>query len=295
MDIIKASNKLSQLELEFSLDNYQVAVLWFRVMELRGAWCISRHTHSSYEFHFVADGKCRVRLDDGEFVAGKGEFYVTAPGVYHEQSSIDDGGYTEYSMNCDLVATGEEDSELMYLAEAFRRAPCKAYADSFDILGDFTGALNEALEEHLGYYTAIKSLVALILAKAARTVSGNGSRKTAWIPQKNNYNDMRFRQIEKYMEDNVCNAIASADIAQYMHLSEKQVLRIVQNKAGVSTKQLLCAIKLRKAKELLHKTNLQQKEIAHMLGFSSEYYFNQFFSREEGQPPGQYRINVKDV
>ena len=84
MDIQKASDKLSQLNLKLDMDNFIIDILWFRVLKNKGVWCISRHTHSSYEFHLVASGGCKVILDGGEFIAREGEFYLTPPGVYHE-------------------------------------------------------------------------------------------------------------------------------------------------------------------------------------------------------------------
>ncbi|MDF2988387.1 MAG: transcriptional regulator, AraC family [Eubacterium sp.] len=305
MDLLKASNKLSALDLRIPLEDYLADILWFRVMQQEGDWHINRHTHSSFEFHFVAGGKCRVILDDRVFLAEEGSFYITAPGVFHEQISEKDSVYTEYSLNCDFQKLNPSEfnsdgtdivkTEMDLIIEALKSAPCHSYPDKYSITKMFEEALKEAYEEKVGFYNEIKSLAVFMIIKAARTVySGNQSLKSV-VPKKLKQDDARYRMIEQFIEDNVQNTVHTADIAQYMHLSEKQIGRIVKSKSDCSTKELIMHVKLRKAKELLKKSNMTQKEIANALGFTSEYYFNQFFKREEGDAPGSFRSNTQYV
>lgn len=296
MDIMKASNKLSQLELEFAMDNVTIEILWFRAMTNRDEWCITMHTHSSFEFHFVAAGKCKVILEDGEFEAKKGEIYLTAPGVYHEQCSIDETGYyVEYSMNCDFSIIEDKNSEAQRMVNLLEKAKCKPFSDRFGILDYFNKALYEVENEEIGFYNNIKSIASMIIALAARTVNEDINIQEYSVPAKIKKDNYRFLQIKKYIEDNIGGHITTIDVANYMHLSDRQICRIVKEKTGESTKEFINSIKFAKAKKLLRETDLQIKEIANILGFSNEYYFNQFFKREEGYPPGVFRFNVKNV
>ncbi|SHE36708.1 transcriptional regulator, AraC family [Caldanaerobius fijiensis DSM 17918] len=296
MDIVKASKKLSELDIQITIDNIVVDILWFRVMDLNGVWSINRHTHSSFEFHFVSSGACIVVLDDGQFVAREGEFYVTAPGIYHEQKSIGNGHYVEYSINCDFKKMKMDNgfSEADNILKVLSSASCIPIKDCYNAIEYFNLALEEADNQKIGFYNNIKCLASIIITMATRAISKN-SVVTYNVPLKAKEDDYRFTMIEKFIEDNISSNITTVDIANYMHLSDKQVCRIVRKKTGGSTKSLINSIKLKKAKDLLKNTGLSIKEIANVLGFSSEYYFNQFFKREEGYPPGVYRNNVKNV
>ncbi len=95
----KASYKLSQLDMKFSKGSYDIEMYWFRVMSVDHDWYIGRHTHSAYEFHFVAEGMSTVKTDTDEFIVKKGQFYVTKPGEYHEQVNINGKHYVEYCMH----------------------------------------------------------------------------------------------------------------------------------------------------------------------------------------------------
>lgn len=294
LDISVASARLSKMDFTIQLDSLQIGVLWFRVFQATEQWVINRHTHSSYEFHFVASGGCRVKLDDGEFIASAGELYLTAPGVYHEQSWYGNGEYTEFSINCDITGHIEEGVETGSLIAALNNAGCRAVPDSYGGMRYFMDALKEADEQRLGYYNSIKSLVLQILISAARSLDGTGGKEYT-VPHKIGGDDQRFTEIKKFITDNICTPISASDLTNHIYLSDKQVSRIIQSHTGMPTKSYINYLKMKKAKELLKDTNLTVAEITEKLGFSGEYYFSQFFKREEGYPPGVFRKNVQKI
>lgn len=293
-DLAKASRKLSEIDLKITADNLSIDILWFRAMVNEGEWTINRHTHSTFEFHFIPSGSCRVILDDGEFEIGAGEFYLTAPSVYHEQRGISPGKLVEYSINCELKLIEDKPSEAKHILTVLSKAPCRPFKDSLGAMKLFNKALNEAYTQNLGFYNNIKSLAVMIISTAARTIGENSPFRYD-VPLKRRKDDYRLAQIERFIEDNISSPVSPLDIAAYVHLSEKQICRIIREAKGLSTKELITRIKLQKAKELLKGTDLSIKQISYDLGFSSEYYFNQFFKREEGFPPGVYRSNIQNV
>lgn len=292
LDIIQASNRLSKIDLRLEIDNLEISVTWFRVMKTSGEWIIDRHMHSSYEFHFVTEGGCRVRLDGCEFHARAGEFYLTAPQVYHEQSGEGNGRYTEYSINYDIHIKDGRDAgsaEGAALLEVLNTAGCRAVPDDFGGIRFFNEALAEALSQKTGYYSNLRCLAAMILTAAARAF--DDSRKYA-VPMKRNESDYHFMEIERFVNDNLSTPIGVESIAGHLYLSSRQINRIVMRYTGKTAKKYISARKLEKAKELLRDSSLSIRQISEKLGFTSEYYFSQFFRREEGYPPGRYRRSV---
>jgi AraC-like DNA-binding protein len=296
LDRKKASDKLSQLDLQFSMDNYLLDILWFRVMEARGEWCIKRHMHSTFEFHFVAEGKCRVSLKNEEFEAAAGEFYITAPGVYHEQCGLGDSShYVEYSINYDFIKLRPGNTEAEKILNILSSEPCKLVKDKYKIIKHFEEALKEAYSEELGYFNNVKNSAQRILVLAARTLKADEPKTVYEISRKLKNEDYRFSMMEKFIEDNIANDITTKELAKFMFLSDKQVYRIIKSKTGKSTIKYMNCVRLKKAKDLLKNSDHNIKNIAELLGFTSEYYFNQFFKREEGYPPGRFRRNIGNV
>lgn len=295
MELIRASDRLSQFQLEILAGNLEIDVLWFRAMVIRDShWSIASHKHSSYEFHFIHSGSCRVILEDREFVAGENEFYLTSPGVYHEQESMSEEGFIEYCINCDLKLLDDSESEMSLLVQVFGNSPCRCVRDEYNCIDLFHKALLEADNQQLGFISNIKSLVVMILFSAARAID-DGTTNITNVPVKSGKNDYRMRQIEKFIDDNIYSRICTEDIANVMFLSSRQVNRIVKTSKGMSIKEYIDAKKHDKAKCLLKNNIYSIQEISNILGFSSEYYFSQFFKKREGYSPSDFRVNVNNV
>jgi AraC-like DNA-binding protein len=290
MDIKIASDMLSELNLNIHIDNYLIDVKHFRVSDL--STDIKKHKHSSFEYHIIKSGRCRVIVDNGTFEVSPGDFYLTAPGVYHEQEVMSSGGYIEYSLNCELTAVDTVESETSGIVKILTETVCRPFKDTQNITKLFEQALYEAYHKNIGFYGTIKNLVHGILVRSARSMNSS-------LPARNNSgsmykdNDFRLLQIVRFIEDNISVYLTTEDIARYMCLSEKQIYRIVKEKTAMSTKELIISLKLRKAKELLEETDYSIKNISSFLGFESEIYFNQFFKKRERITPGSYRDNVQ--
>lgn len=300
-DIAVASKKLCELDLQYVFDDVTVNILWFRAMITHGEWQIDRHTHSSFEFHFIVSGACHVVTDTDCFDVHAGNFYLTGPNVFHQQSSFGIEGVIEYSLNCDiltnsinkLTTTNNYTNEFQQLTDAVKRMPCFPQADIFDCGSLFHKALEEAYLQSQGFSSSIKSISQLIIINAFRALLTDYNLNLI-IPKKAGIEDYRLNEILRFIHDNLSTPLSNSSIASYMHLSTKQVSRIIKEGLGISTKELVASRKLERSKDMLINTNLPIKQIAVKLGFSSEYYFNQFFKRMEGYAPGTFRKNVNN-
>lgn len=287
---MKASSRLSELDFNITSGNLGINVLWFRAMQCSNDYVIERHTHSTIEFHFVYLGSSRVLLDNGPFLAQAGEFYLTVPGVYHRQENYK--GYVEFSLNCELSVLGELTSETQYIVNILKNAECRPVADIAGATEIFYNALKEAYYQNTGFYNNISSLTVMLITATARAINGSTPAKYT-VPVKQKKDDYRFIQIRNYIQDNISLPISTTDISRHMFLGEKQISRIVRKVAGISTKELMQELKFQMARAvLIERQDLTIRQIAEMLGFSSEYYFNQYFKRKEGYPPGVFRANL---
>lgn len=305
-DIRKASQELEDLDLKFRLGSADIEVQWFRVMQTDPGWHIYRHVHSFYEFHFMYSGTCRVQLDTGRFTAGPGEFYVCAPGVYHDQSGSGNEGIVEYCLSCSISpgavfgmadrrdagvkkSGGREDaSETDVVLGILRDSPCRAYAGADAVMKLFESALEEAYCKNVGYFSQIVGITSRIILTAARLMAGQKDVGYA-VPLKSANGDSRFYQLNKFIEDNISQPVDVGQLSDFMHLSTRQVSRIIACNTGLSAKEFIIREKVGKAVEMLNSTDLAIREISARLGFSSEYYFSQFFKRMMGVSPSSLR------
>ena len=289
-ELNKASRRLSELPISIELSGFTIEVQWLRVMQKTGQWDIPRHAHSSFEFHIIARGCCKVATDSHSFIAGEGCFYLTGPGVYHEQQSYDENDLVEYSLDCTFrprkETTNRDKSEWEQLYAFFCKAPCLPIQDTSGIISLFEKALEEALSTRPAYGIVIQSYIPAILVAAARGMGlgptlANGNQKT------------RMDRIAEFVEDNIHKPLSPSDIAAYLDLSEKQVSRIIFASEGFSTKRFITLAKIEQAKKMLANPSYSLGEISDDLGYATTSYFTTVFRKAEGIAPGAYREKMQ--
>ena len=79
------------------------------------------------------------------------------------------------------------------------------------------------------------------------------------------------------------------DVSKYCYLSAKQLTRIFQRFEGISPGEYVINKRIKRIEKLLADQNLTLKQIGSMMNFANEYYFNTFFKKYSGMPPGEYR------
>jgi AraC-like DNA-binding protein len=297
--LIKASQRLSELDIRIGLGGYAINVYWFRVMFKDHDWFIRRHAHSTFEFHFIARGDCEVVLDGSSFFADTGTLFLCAPNVFHAQKPGRSPELVEYSLNCDIRRTGSSNGapggEIEWLHSVLVNTPCAPTADTCGAFPLIETALREADQRRPGFELTIRNLVIMILIAVARAMGvPDASARTDGASSGREPADSRMVRIEQFVTDNIRLDLSPRDIAEFLGLSERQVARVVRCHKGYATKKFITRTRLRKAKGLLCTTDLTLKEIAEELGFSNEYYFNSVFKKHEGFPPGLFRESMRN-
>ncbi|AQP42641.1 two-component response regulator [Streptococcus gallolyticus] len=83
--------------------------------------------------------------------------------------------------------------------------------------------------------------------------------------------------------------ISRKDIEKQLHYNSEYLNRLLKKQSGMTIIKYAKSIRISKAKQLLHTTNMKITDIANGLGFSSENYFYHYFKEETGLSPNQYR------
>lgn len=80
-----------------------------------------------------------------------------------------------------------------------------------------------------------------------------------------------------------------ADIADFVHLSPRQVTRLFVAFTGVAPSAYVERARLDRARALLLRTDDPLKQIALLVGYGDIHHFTRAFSRRFGCPPGRFR------
>jgi transcriptional regulator GlxA family with amidase domain len=99
--------------------------------------------------------------------------------------------------------------------------------------------------------------------------------------------ERRLRQVVEMIEAEPASSIAH--LAMHVSLSPAHLQRLFKRQTGLQLGGLVAERRLQKAAELLIRTNLSIKEIAHAVGYRHHSSFVRAFQRRFSQAPKHYR------
>ncbi|MDD3198659.1 MAG: helix-turn-helix transcriptional regulator, partial [Eubacteriales bacterium] len=104
-----------------------------------------------------------------------------------------------------------------------------------------------------------------------------------------NANDL-VEQARTYLEENYCDSSISLEsAAERIALSPQYLSRIFSNQMGKTYIDYLTDLRIRRAMELLRKTDRSIKEISNDVGYGDPNYFSRIFKKITGKTPSEYR------
>ncbi len=97
-----------------------------------------------------------------------------------------------------------------------------------------------------------------------------------------------FRAMQ-YIGDHTNAPIALDDVAAHVGMSRSNLTRRFKAETGKTVNEYIIETKIRDAKRLLRYSDMTYGEIAAILAFSSQAYFQTVFKRKTGFTPGEYQ------
>jgi two-component system response regulator YesN len=98
-----------------------------------------------------------------------------------------------------------------------------------------------------------------------------------------------INRTKTYIKDHLDGDTSLYALSCHVHLCPEHLLRIFKRSEGITILQYINDLKLTKARQLLTETDMQIKDIATALGFTSAGYFGRFFKGKLGVTPNVYR------
>lgn len=95
-------------------------------------------------------------------------------------------------------------------------------------------------------------------------------------------------KLERYINIHINQKLTLQSVAQYMHLSTRQVERIVEREFGCTLAQLVAEKKLASAERMLRNSDMSIEQIAEEIAFGGSYFYT-LFKKKYAMTPLQYR------
>lgn len=253
------------------------------------------HTHTVYDLHCSVEGSYYLVTDRRRILVQPGSLVIVAPGVYHS---------TERDPNCQTVRRiSFKLSFLHRLAENPLLPPenghdadCDmAFAaishvavleDTFSCAAQLRTIREELAQGQFGHYQRVQGLLVSLVVDLVRALQSTGSTPEH---QPTLLHDARREKIEEFFNTYAMGSICQEQLAEALHLSPRQLSRILHKFYGMSFKEKLLHTRIAVAKNLLGSTTRSVGDIAELCGYEYESSFTHAFKRCTGMTPLEFR------
>lgn len=265
---------------------------------------ISTRVIYDYEIIYVKDGRCRIRIEDHDYICGKNNVVFLRPGVVHSFHCMEDVEFVQPHIHFDMVywekslvtpisfknrenMTADERSLIQedILADVdipyvFVPADAAAFQDIFfRIVNSYkTGTVLEVKADML----RLLDMILRQFEEKDGKNADNSSETIVSVPY----------SIKSYIDGNYYHILTLDAMAQMFYINKYTMMRQFKRVYGINVMQYYYNKRLSAAAQMLTDTNLSIKSIGEMLHFEDAYSFSRFFKQGMGTAPRKYRAAI---
>lgn len=245
-------------------------------------WDTQRHCHPTFELHLILSGKCQVEAEKQTFALERGQALLVPPGIYHRPLSYSPD-FSRFTLTLSPAPVLRH-----RLFSLFPDCTC------FPITEETTALCRELLLENAGEkpYKAERqqTLSAMLTIDLLRQLQVPDTQADKCLPA----TDLeRFALIDDFFEKHFADDLGEEDLARSLHLSKRQLARVLEKHYGMTFRQKMLGARMDRAAWLLRNTENTVSHIAGAVGYNSESSFFQVFRRYFGLTPQKYRLQSK--
>ncbi len=265
----------------YTVNDRKLHLFWYRyihdIPENSLPRYTKRHSHSCFELHFIMGGSYAYHeADKPPLDLSAGDFILIPPHIEHQLlQQTKDAETITIAFLFTVNELSPPSLNIDSMSKKIKPAMLTLIEMIWEEASDVSHYCTHIIQNHM------TSLLLSTVRFFETPYSEEGMSK--WV------HEAAATDIESFITDNSDLVFSVTSLAEHLHLSEKQLTRIIQNEYGKTPKEMIDSIKVRQAKKLLIESDMTLEQISDTLGFSDHNNFGRFFKRVEGLPPGVFR------
>ena len=270
-----AIKRMNSMYIPDSIGEAQINVVWVRLIDSADEIFLGTHHHTFCEVHICLEGEFTYEFDGESITAKEGEGVFVPPYTEH----IYGGGDFR---KCALAFSANPDSEFY---KELLNLGARKFNYSIDILQGIEGIAKALTDQDCFSAPLCAGQAFKMVHSVLKYVDFPFLKESVDAEEV----DPRLTAAKKYIRANIKKRLTCEEVASECGLSSKQLGRIFNKFMGQNLTDYIKECKLKVCEEMLTDSRYTVKEVGYELGFDNEYYFNSFFKRHYGMPPGIFR------
>ena len=241
-----------------------------------------------YVLVWCSHGRVSLAVDNAAFEIKARQLITITSGQIHQllhKEAGTEGFVLEFTY--DFFCKSDHDIELIFhngLFCHFDRNEVITMDDPSLIEEQLSNIREDLQSRPYQYLIAVHSRVALILVAINRCKVRRGDE--IWKP------DALFLKFLELVRASFDSTKSVADYARTLQTTEQRLNEQAKTHAGKTAKMVVYGLITSEAKRLLTYGSSPVKEIAYRLGFKDPFYFSNFFKKQVGLSPKEYRQSL---
>ena len=246
------------------------------------------HFHNLIESGYCHYGAGELVIEEDQYRFGAGMVSCIPANFLHvTKSDTHVRAFWEYlyiSPADILKQQGKPMQETRNIIDAVNRSAFFIKVEENPIFVTLIRAIFEEMQNKNAYYRECVGGLAYTLLYEIARFNGRGNVQSCG---KNN--SLQLENAIEYVERNYPNNFKIADLANECHMSETHFRRVFQEKMNMTPVEYVNFVRIKKACELIDKTDISMEDVAEKVGFITPSTFNRNFRRIIGTSPYQWK------
>lgn len=250
-----------------------------------GHYCKRPRGSRGFVFLYCIEGSGWVKFEDNDIILTRNQGVFLRPGREHEYGASKSHPWSYYYIHYEgqmaapytRLILDEKESGTYWIKETDEYLKCFSM-------------IMANLEQGWTYPNMVMAsaylhkLLSYIYLK--KQLDAEGVRNTS--------PETRIMAIAEMIEENPQNHVSVLELARAANLSNSRFRELFKQYMGMSPKQYILDMQIRKSKELLVSGDLCIHEVSERVGFPDSHYFSRIFSKKVGISPSEFRETNKD-
>ncbi len=246
------------------------------------------HFHNLIEIGYCHYGAGELVIEEDQYRFGAGMVSCIPANFLHVTKSDNNvRAFWEYlyiSPADILKQQGKPMQETRNIIDAVNRSAFFIKVEENPIFVTLIRAIFEEMQNKNTYYRECVGGLAYTLLYEIARFNGRGNAQSCG---KNN--SLQLENAIEYVERNYPNNFKIADLANECHMSETHFRRVFQEKMNMTPVEYVNFVRVKKACELIDKTDISMEDVAEKVEFITPSTFNRNFRRIIGTSPYQWK------
>lgn len=257
------------------------------------------HAHTGFDVHCPVEGSYYLMAGQKRVLLRPGQLAIVAPECYHNTEPALEDSTKCISFNFSFLerllekhALFHEENDDEQVISAYSGIPDFIVMEDDGTFRELIQKIRFFLSEHgMASYQVVQgfltALIVLMSRKIPRTPVAKRSGESLTI--------FRKEIIEEFFDNSVGTDILPEVLAEKLHVSVRQLNRIMIEIFGMGFKQKRMHVRVEIAKNWLCHTNKNLSEIAEICGYGFESSLTHAFKKATGMTPYEYRLRKRTL